>query len=68
MVDIGGYPTGLSLLGTVHVPGGQYYGRTKISQSKGERWFGTEAEARAAGVATVEAMTGSQRKKGRSSK
>lgn len=32
-----------------HVPGGQYYGRTKITQGKGERWFCTEAEARAAG-------------------
>lgn len=32
-----------------HVPGGQYYNRTKISQSKGERWFCSEAEARAAG-------------------
>ena len=32
-----------------HVPGGQYYSRTKIDQGKGERWFCTEAEARAAG-------------------
>ncbi len=32
-----------------HVPGGQYYSRTKINQSKGERWFCSEAEARAAG-------------------
>ena len=32
-----------------HVPGGQYYGRTKIDQSKGERWFCTEEEATAAG-------------------
>ncbi len=32
-----------------HVPGGQYYSRTKISTAKGERWFCTEAEARAAG-------------------
>ncbi len=30
-----------------HVPGGQYYERTKISTAKGERWFCTEAEARA---------------------
>lgn len=32
-----------------HVPGGEYYSRTKISPSKGERWFCSEAEARAAG-------------------
>ena len=32
-----------------HVPGGQWYDETKISQSKGERWFCSEAEARAAG-------------------
>ena len=32
-----------------HIPGGQYYERTKITTSKGERWFCTEAEARAAG-------------------
>jgi endonuclease YncB( thermonuclease family) len=32
-----------------HVPGGQYYKRTRITTSKGERWFCTEAEARAAG-------------------
>lgn len=32
-----------------HSPGGQYYGRTKIDPSKGEHWFCTEAEARAAG-------------------
>lgn len=32
-----------------HVPGGQYYDRTKISPSKGERWFCSEAEAQAAG-------------------
>lgn len=32
-----------------HVPGGQYYSRTKISPSKGERWFCSEAEAQAAG-------------------
>ncbi len=31
------------------VPGGQYYGRTKINTAKGERWFCTEADARAAG-------------------
>ena len=32
-----------------HVPGGQYYSRTRINQSQGERLFCTEAEARAAG-------------------
>ncbi|MEQ8354646.1 MAG: thermonuclease family protein [Kiloniellaceae bacterium] len=32
-----------------HLPGGEYYSRTKISPSKGERWFCSEAEARAAG-------------------
>ena len=32
-----------------HVPGGQYYDRTKIDLSKGERWFCSEAEAIAAG-------------------
>ena len=32
-----------------HVPGGMYYGRTRISPSKGERWFCSEREARAAG-------------------
>ena len=32
-----------------HVPGGQYYARTRIDTSRGERWFCSEAEARAAG-------------------
>ena len=32
-----------------HVPGGEFYDRTKISPAKGERWFCTEGEARAAG-------------------
>lgn len=32
-----------------HVPGGAFYGKTRISPAKGERWFCTEAEARAAG-------------------
>ncbi len=32
-----------------HVPGGQYYDRTKIDPSKGERWFCSEAEATVAG-------------------
>ncbi|MCY4496955.1 MAG: thermonuclease family protein [Rhodospirillaceae bacterium] len=32
-----------------HVSGGFYYDRTRIDPSKGERWFCSEAEARAAG-------------------
>jgi len=32
-----------------HVPGGYYYDQTVIDESKGERWFCTEAEAQAAG-------------------
>ena len=32
-----------------HLPGGKYYGRTRIDPAKGERWFCAEAEARAAG-------------------
>jgi hypothetical protein len=32
-----------------HVPGGAFYDRTIISVTKGERWFCSEAEARAAG-------------------
>lgn len=32
-----------------HVPGGEYYDQTRINTSKGERWFCSEAEARAAG-------------------
>jgi hypothetical protein len=32
-----------------HVPGGKYYDRTGIASSRGERWFCSEAEARAAG-------------------
>ena len=32
-----------------HLPGQEYYDRTTITPSKGERWFCTEAEARAAG-------------------
>ncbi len=32
-----------------HLPGGQYYDRTRIDSSRGERWFCTEAEAREAG-------------------
>ena len=32
-----------------HVPGGQFYERTRFDTSRGERWFCTESEARAAG-------------------
>ena len=32
-----------------HVPGGEFYRDTIISQKKGERWFCTEADAVAAG-------------------
>ena len=32
-----------------HVPGGDYYAATRINTRNGERWFCTEAEARAAG-------------------
>ena len=32
-----------------HIPGGQYYGPTRIDTSRGERWFCSEADARRAG-------------------
>ncbi len=32
-----------------HMPGDRYYTRTRITPSRGERWFCSEAEARAAG-------------------
>lgn len=32
-----------------HVPGQEHYGRTRINTSKGERWFCSAQEARAAG-------------------
>lgn len=32
-----------------HVPGGEYYEQTQLNTSKGEQWFCTEGEARAAG-------------------
>jgi endonuclease YncB( thermonuclease family) len=32
-----------------HMPGGTYYGRTRITESKGERWFCSEKEAREGG-------------------
>ncbi len=32
-----------------HMPGGQFYDRTVINTSKGEKWFCSEAEAQSAG-------------------
>lgn len=32
-----------------HMPGQKYYSRTRISPSRGERWFCSEEEARATG-------------------
>ncbi|SFK64415.1 thermonuclease family protein [Shimia haliotis] len=32
-----------------HVPGGKWYSRTTVNTAKGQRWFCSEAEARAAG-------------------
>lgn len=32
-----------------HMPGGEFYERTRISPAKDERWFCSEADARAAG-------------------
>lgn len=32
-----------------HLPGGEFYDRTQVNAAKGERWFCTEEEARAAG-------------------
>ena len=32
-----------------HMPGSKWYSKTKINESKGERWFCSEAEAKAAG-------------------
>lgn len=32
-----------------HVPGGRFYDQTRINTSRGERWFCSESEARAAG-------------------
>jgi hypothetical protein len=34
---------------TYHLPGQRDYDRTRITETKGERWFCSEAEARAAG-------------------
>ena len=32
-----------------HIPGQQYYARTRITTARGERWFCSQAQARAAG-------------------
>lgn len=52
----GGVPGTCAIKGNIsqngriyHLPGQEHYDRTKISPGKGERWFCTEAEARAAG-------------------
>lgn len=50
-------PAGCAIKGNIsgrgeriyHLPGQEHYARTRISPSKGERWFCSEAEARAAG-------------------
>lgn len=56
--NFGGQVSGCNIKGNIsvntgeriyHVPGGYYYDRTRISPSKGERWFCSEEEARAAG-------------------
>lgn len=52
-----GAPQGCAIKGNIsskgvriyHVPGQEHYGATRISPGKGERWFCSEAEARAAG-------------------
>lgn len=49
-------PAGCAIKGNIsaggrlyHLPGGRSYGATRISTGNGERWFCSEAEARAAG-------------------
>ena len=37
-------------------PGGAWYAKTRIDTAKGERWFCTEAKARAAGLEAGEAV------------
>ncbi|RFC65003.1 thermonuclease family protein [Fulvimarina endophytica] len=51
-----GQPEGCPIKGNIssngriyHMPGQQNYGRTKIDEADGERWFCSEAEAKAAG-------------------
>lgn len=52
----GSRPTKCAIKGNIsdngriyHTPGSAHYQRTRISERRGERWFCTEAEARAAG-------------------
>jgi endonuclease YncB( thermonuclease family) len=53
----GAWPEGCNIKGNIgsggkriyHMPGSSSYGPTKIDESKGERWFCSEAEAEAAG-------------------
>ena len=47
--DIKGNISRLGQQRIFHVPGQEYYDQTRISVSKGERWFCSEDEARAAG-------------------
>ena len=42
--------TNISKSGKIyHIPGSPWYEKTKINTDKGERWFCTEEEAKAAG-------------------
>ncbi len=41
-----------------HVPGGEWYDRTRIDPAKGEPWFCTEEEARAVGWRPAQAVIG----------
>ncbi len=49
-------PTGCTIKGNIsangklyHLPGGRWYDKTRINETKGERWFCSEGEARKAG-------------------
>ena len=55
-MDPGAPATGCLIKGNIskngriyHVPGSEWYDETRVDESKGERWFCTEDEARAAG-------------------
>jgi endonuclease YncB( thermonuclease family) len=55
--EAGARPDGCVIKGNInqqgkkiyHVPGGRWYEQTRIDESRGQRWFCSEAEARAAG-------------------
>ena len=54
------HPAGCAIKGNIgsrgkvyHLPGSAAYARTEIDPGKGERWFCSEAEARAAGWRAV---------------